>query len=982
MSSSGSLHELHTTSSGESHHAIQLHDIISVCRLDDGKPYFSIEINHMDEETNYVGAITLQLYDPLEYNVWTSSIRGAVTKARLNDPQPFSENLIQHTVRVLEREHDYDPHSFHLFKVIKRSGKSAVRSSSEDLTKIQSTVCVLAFGVHKMHLVPFPKSSRSTSNTSLSDMNAISHGLLAITHLRMHETDDAFSVTCRIPFCQSTTLYLASSLVGDIALTIRNGVDFLRPLWGESSMTWDVPSAVEHGIWTITPPNDFCSGYDRTLSAYCAAYDVDPSNIQYGVHDECEDAPVFELLPPANRGRTRYSALELLAIMRSLRYNESFSTLSFRNISLDVLHNLRDRYGSDHVPLTTKSGIPLQIPDELNATLLVQEIRALAVKCRRLRRLDVSYCLSRRIEHLEDDTVQDPGCGICEALFPICAKQWTNIDWIILNGIVITDVDIDYIFSAAIDKSCHFRALDVGYCGLVDRSMHTFLQAISHQGATMESINLSGNLARQEPEEIESHIGHMEFIRKINFSNVNRTSSPEPLISEEILRNWKLVELRLSGTALNEQTVLALTTYLMRDNSEHLKVLQVDQCRLTGSEAGFLLNAINSGRRKIRNMHLDLSENRLEQNHEPLVDAIGRSRSPVRLTMQMMEYKEEKNFQKLIEAFSKNTTTKSLDISKLSLPIDAGHDTCEILHRLFTDNRTIEEIDISGEHTHIEAAQYGNGLYFALAGLKQNITLKVLRVEHQKLGLQGASTLFSVLQENTTLREIYCENNEINLQAFTVLVNAVERNTTIQYLSPMAMDRAWSQRKVDKEIDNIRDEPTPSPVTRMSSSTRATVNRTLDRTIGRTLGSRKIFSPRANSKSHTPANSYTDTDFKAAMGSLSQEWDREVARLQGYLVRNYNLAHGLPPDGQQLLDVDRPETSDSLATAIQGYSIDDKTPTAEVDRQLATEDSGAAKKELNVEEKEVDVEENEEKEGSVDEHAYESEGDSVMIGKH
>lgn len=264
-------------------------------------------------------------------------------------------------------------------------------------------------------------------------------------------------------------------------------------------MTWEVTSAVENGVWTIEPPEDPIAGYDRTLTAYCAAYNVDPSNIQYTVHDDCDDAPVFELLQPADRGRTRYSALELLAVMRSLRYNESFSTLSFRNVSLDVLHNLRDRWGTDHVPLTTKSGIPMKIPDEENAPLLVQEIRALAVKCRRLRRLDVSYCLTRRFQQQEDETVQDAGCGICEALFPLCTKQWTNIDWIILNGIVLTDIDIDYIFSAAIDKSCHFRALDVGYCGLVDGSMHTILQAMFHQEATMESINLSGNLLGRSP---------------------------------------------------------------------------------------------------------------------------------------------------------------------------------------------------------------------------------------------------------------------------------------------------------------------------------------------------------------------------------------------------------------------------------------------------------------------------------------------------
>ena len=253
----------------------------------------------------------------------------------------------------------------------------------------------------------------------------------------------------------------------------------------------------------------------------------------------------------------------------------------------------------------------------------------------------------------------------------------------------------------------------------------------------------------------------------------------------------------------------------------------------------------------------------------------------------------------------------------------------------------------------------------------------MLRVEHQKLGLQGASTLASVLEVNDTIQEIHCENNEINLQAFTVLVNSLEHNKTLLYLSSMVMDRAWTQNKVHREIVNIRDTSSPSPVTRMSSSTKATVNRTWGRTIGKTIGSQRGFIPRNVDKRHSPKHSYTESDVKAAVGSLSQSWDRELARLQSYLQRNYNLAHGLPPEGppleQPLLEADdQPETSESLATAVRGYSIDDRTPTGEPNRQLLVDDYDGKAEEVSVEEKETKVED----------QAYESEGDALEMGKH
>lgn len=950
MSSSGSLHELHTLSSGESHHGIDLHDIISVWRPEDAKPYFSVEIDYSDDEASNAGSMTLQLYDPNEADVWTSSIRTAVTNARLAEPRPYAQYLQDYTTRALDQEGDYEPSKFLMFKVIQRMRRSGPNSSSEDLTKMSSMASILAIGAHKVHLIPFPRSSRTASNTSLSDLNVTSYALMTLTQLNVHERDDAFSLNFRLPFRQYQTLSLASSLVSDIALNIRNSADFLRPLWLEAPFTWNVPSGLDEEIWDIPTFEEVDQGYFRTLIAYCAAYGVDVSRIRYTVHEDCEDAPAFELLSPTDRDRPKYTALELLAIMRALRYNESFTTLDFRNISLDVLHTLRDRYGNDHVPWSTKSGEPLNIIDQENSTLLVQEVRALAVKSRRLRRLDFSYCVTRR-QPKDDENIQDPGCGICEALFPLCAKQWTNVDWIVLDGIQLTDVDVDYIFSAALDKSCHFRALNVGYCGLNDRNMHTLLQALSFQDATMESIDLSGNLARQNPKDLNDHLGQLGFVRRLNLSIITRTSGSDSLLKAEILGAWKLVELRLSRTTLNAETVDALVRYLMSRNSELLRILALDRCGLTSREAARLLTAMDRGSANPRDLHLDLSENRLEQHHDDLVTAVGRSYTPRHLTLQMMEYKDEINFQLLVEAFSKNVTTKILDISKLALPESASGDTCQILHELFTGNFVLEDIDISGENTHIDAVQYGNGLNHALSGLKHNKTLRILRIEHQRLRLQGASTLASVLEKNDTLLEIHCEKNEINLQAFTVLVNSLAHNTTLLYLPFMDSDRAWTQNKVDKEIDSIRDSP-KSPgsqsmsfrnvtgtFTGMASSTKGTVNRTLGRTIGKTLGSQRNFSARNIGKMAHPMIGHNEIDFKAAMGSLSQNWDREIAKLHDYLMRNHNLAHGLPLDGQPLLDVDRPATADSLATALRGVSIDDRTPIAELDRQLLVDEN-------------------------------------------
>lgn len=103
--------------------------------------------------------------------------------------------------------------------------------------------------------------------------------------------------------------------------------------------------------------------------------------------------------------------------------------------------------------------------------------------------------------------------------------------------------------------------------------------------------------------------------------------------------------------------------------------------------------------------------------------------SPSHLTMRMVEYQKEDHFRELLLAIKQNNTLRYLDISKASLPYDANHDTCEALQQMFMENETLEELDISGEHAHLEVAKFGIGLNHALTGLKTNCALKVLRIE-------------------------------------------------------------------------------------------------------------------------------------------------------------------------------------------------------------------------------------------------------------
>ncbi|MCJ1404685.1 hypothetical protein MMC11_007911 [Xylographa trunciseda] len=928
LSSAGSTHETSTSTDGCV--STRLSQVVAVYKLDDGRPYFTIEVAHLDEETNQASTMSILLNDPRESDLWLSSIRAAITKSRLTDPTPPIRRTIEYLVKAVEYECDYDPLHFRVFKVVQRATKTGTRSSSDDLAKLTSNIYYLVIGFHKVHLVPLSRLAKSGSSTSLSESSNCSHGVVALTSIFMQRFDDAFQLAFRIPLQPSTTLFLASSSVTDIALWLRHAADFLRPTWLEQPFLWHVPRSLDDSTLPISEPAEedhFC--FDRTLTAYCSAYNVDPSNIRYTVNYSCEDAPQFELLEPNHSRRTRYTVLELLSIMRALRYNESFHSISFRNIDLSGLHGLSDNFGSEHLLWSTRSGAPLPLPLKQQSWLLVQEIQSLALKSKRLRRLNFFHCLKRKPR--DENGSRDPGSGICEALFPLCAQQLTNVDWITLNGVSLAEIDIDYLYAAAIEKSCHFRAVDLGHCGLGDGSLKTVMEALLHQEETLESVDYSGNPVRLNPELLAKQLCRLQRVRKLDLSNTHCSAGKRGLLESGTLLRWRLEELSLSGTTLNEESVDALASYFADSKSNTLRRVQLNQCQLSGKDVAKIIKAMCADRPQPRELELQVSENKIELGHDLLVEAFRNSTTPTQMTMQMLEYTREQNFRDLIEALSANKSLSYLDISRTSLPFNANEQTCKVLRHMLETNDTLQELDISGEETHLEAVTLGPGLRDALKGLEANRTLKVLRIEHQALGLPGANTLASILEKNHTLSELYCEDNGISLQSFTLLVNALRNNTSVLHLPNMDKDRAWSRQRVDREIDGMRDNSYPAA----GPSTKSSVRKAFSGAIH----SGRSFSGRGTEKP-PPMPGYTEQDFQAAVASLDQRWDAQVRRLQGYLRRNYCMAHGLPlpeddatsPAGENR----KGSAGDNLAGALMAASLD-RTPKTELDLQLGDE---------------------------------------------
>jgi hypothetical protein len=331
-------------------------------------------------------------------------------------------------------------------------------------------------------------------------------------------------------------------------------------------------------------------------------------------------------------------------------------------------------------------------------------------------------------------------------------------------------------------------------------------------------------------------------------------------------------------TKVNDRTLDTISGYLMSDMSQSLRILEMEQCNMTGSHVALLMRSMAKNAGVARNLQLHVSANRLEKGVGEIVKAIEENHTPSHLIVRMIEFAKEDHFKQLLEALRTNTTIRSLDISKASLPYDAGPETCDALRMLFAENTTLEELDISGEQAHLEVARFGIGLNQALTGLKKNTALKMLRIEYQNLGMEGANTLSSVLEENTTLTHIHCEHNDINLQGFTILVNAIAKNFTVLELPFFRDDQEQSMKRMNANMKQFRRPEVNSNNDHVKSSVRRTLN---------AFGVSKPQKPEL-----------TPQDFDAVARVLGEKWEIEIHRLAMFLDRNNGISVGV--DGAAL----------------------------------------------------------------------------------
>jgi hypothetical protein len=282
----GSLQEVQSNNShasAEGENRIPLGQIVTAYKVEDGRPFFTTEVVYLDEEYHGVGSIQLMLHDPKEADLWHTSIRGAAQKARLLMEEPYPDRVVQYLVQVIESVDDYDPNHFHVFRVVRRAAiQRGGKASSDDLQKLGSSVFYMVIGINRMHMIPIPDFSEPSGRLIASKTSRSVFGLVTLVSVNCKYEDDRFELGFRNPLQTTKLLELAASATPDIALILIRAGQYLKPQWLDYNFTFNGPKRLldTADIPTATEEEEEYGCFERTLVAYCLAYNVRPCSFE------------------------------------------------------------------------------------------------------------------------------------------------------------------------------------------------------------------------------------------------------------------------------------------------------------------------------------------------------------------------------------------------------------------------------------------------------------------------------------------------------------------------------------------------------------------------------------------------------------------------------------------------------------------------------------------------------------------------------
>ncbi|KAI0191467.1 hypothetical protein EV127DRAFT_65999 [Xylaria flabelliformis] len=759
--------------------SVPLEKVVSVFKDEGTRPSFGLEIWWKGSNaTHNFTSLEIDFRLPDERDDWLKQIRQAVkVRAKAVGEERAPSEIEACFTPFLGTEHERDG-PIEIYPVIPR--KPYMRSAVE-LKKNwrESSSFYLVFSKYSLLLAHFSAPSNGQKVTPyLARL-----GFVTLSRVRVNAMDERFDLVFRLPLEQPQKLQLASRYYRIILSKLFQVDTYLKPAW--PLWTRREVFYIDDGAQQMPLPNgEDYGGFRTTLEAFIEGYRCQPVDWIVKWKD-VRQAPQFCLLKP--RGQTPYSARQLLAVFRALRFNEFFKSISFYDVDFSSLSNKFDNTqrleSTIWLSRTGKHSLTRSEADMVeSSSVLFQELVSILIGTESIRHIDLTNVLRKvpSISSPQKENASRMPIGVCEIVPPLVllwSSLQTRCNSISLNGNAIGEVDAIELCRVFQSRPNFLRGFEISRCNLDEASLVYLWEGLHEQRFSLEELDTSYNSGRIEASRIAGTLNEASKLRRLNLAYTIRGELEGPLFrpwsSSVSFEAWRLEDLDLSGWKLNFETLCGILKYLEFDESNELRRLSLNNCALTGELVTGIFCRIGIG----RDIHLYLNGNPLEAGSTDWIDLIHANEAPVKLHLDMIQFQNESNFNKLLTALSHNRTIKFLSMVGTGPPDRVSSKTSELLSNFFQTNDTLEFLDLSGYSGKLEDGQLGWGLSGALSGLKDNTSLRQLRLRNHDIGAaEDLSELCRILVSNKGLTMFDIQHNNFDHHQFGKLVQALSYN--------------------------------------------------------------------------------------------------------------------------------------------------------------------------------------------------------------
>jgi hypothetical protein len=255
---------------------------------------------------------------------------------------------------------------------------------------------------------------------------------------------------------------------------------------------------------------------------------------------------------------------------------------------------------------------------------------------------------------------------------------------------------------------------------------------------------------------------------------------------------------------MNFDTLCGILKYLELEESNGLRRLSLNNCGLTGEGATGIFCRVGAG----RDIHIMLNGNPLEAGSTDWIDLIHGNEAPTKLHLDMVQFQHESDFNRMLTALSHNKTIEFLSMVGTGPPGRVTSKTSDILSNFFRTNDTLKFLDLSGYSGKLEDAQLGWGLSGALSGLKDNTTLRQLRIQNHDIGAaEDLTELCRILAANKGLAMFDIRHNNFDHHQFGKLAQALNYNHQIITFPISETDREYAINKEKRLFLSTQKQP-------------------------------------------------------------------------------------------------------------------------------------------------------------------------------